>query len=131
MVKLLLEKGAKVGRPALLGAAAAGKIDSFKLLLNHADKDMIFKSFDALHNAASSGHMSLVDLILDQGFDIEAKDQPCSNTPLHSVCAASGAYPDVVRLLLSRGADINARNRKGDTPCEFVLDLSCHTLSFP
>lgn len=135
IVKLLLEKGAKVDGPhddnptyPLRAAAGAGNIDTFKLLLSHADEATISKNFGALHRAASSGHVSLVDLMLDLSFDIEAKDPRCGNTPLHSVCAASSAYPDVVRLLLSRGADISARNRDGDTPRTSSLVLAFHAL---
>ncbi|KAI9869798.1 MAG: hypothetical protein M1830_005079 [Pleopsidium flavum] len=121
-VKFLIDNGAKVDNPvdgnptsALLSAASAGKIDVFKLLLAHADEATKSKNSGALHLSASSGHVSLVELMLDRRFNIEAKDQ-IGNTPLLSVCATSQAYPQVVTLLLSRGADVNARNKKGDTP---------------
>ncbi len=131
-VQFLLNCGARADISSALHAAAGqGKIDVFNLLLAHADEETIAKSSTALHMAASFDHGSLVELMLDRGFDIEARDQRCINTPLHSVCAADAAYPDIVRLLLSRGADINARNGKGDTPCESALDLGCHTLTLP
>ena len=118
-VQFLFNSGARVETSfALLAAASHGKIDGFNLILAHADEETISKNFGALHMAASSGHVSLVELMLNLAFDPEAKEQFWGNTPLHSICAASETYPDVVRLLLSRGADIDARNRTGDTPCK-------------
>lgn len=129
-VQFLLNSGANVDTPvagvtssALIAAAGHGKIHVFNLLLAHADEETISKNFAALHMAASFGHASLVELMLNRGFEIEAKDHHDSNTPLHSVCAASEAYPDVVRLLLSRGADLDARNKNGNTACTFNLRL--------
>ena len=57
-----------------------------------------------LYNAVRSGKLTLVELLLDVGADINAHGE-WSGFALET--AASGAHHSVVRLLLRKGADIN------------------------
>jgi ankyrin repeat protein len=70
----------------------------------------------ALHWAAENGLVDIAALLIEQGADVDEKDQ-FGNTPLHLALR----YPDMVRLLLDSGADVNARNAMGNTPLHLAV----------
>ena len=65
--------------------------------------------------AAMSGHTHVVGLLLDNGADIDARNEDGS-APLHG--AAFMGRAETAVLLLDRGADANARNHKGESPLD-------------
>src|SRR5689334_19529672 len=65
----------------------------------------------ALHHAAGYGPVSNLQLLVDKGADVNAKNRRMS-TPLHWAIHDEAK----VRLLLSKGADINAKQAQGRTP---------------
>ncbi|KAH9986223.1 ankyrin repeat-containing domain protein [Russula vinacea] len=79
-----------------------------------------------LHSAARSGIPDIVELLLNSGADVSARD--ISNaTPLHE--ATKSGNLDVVRLLLGHGAGVNAREFNHKTPLHLTslvgsLDMS-------
>lgn len=70
-----------------------------------------------LHEAALKNHTFIIQLLLDRGADINARDTN-DQTALHK--AAWNNCTSAMRLLLDRGADPNARNLANQTP----LDLA-------
>lgn len=75
----------------------------------------------ALLMAAEAGRADLVDFALDNGADIEARNQRLrGGTALH-LAVENGHYP-VVGLLLARGADANAAAAGGRTPLMVAAD---------
>jgi ankyrin repeat protein len=64
-----------------------------------------------LIQAASSGDLVRVKMLLERGTEVDARDEHGS-TPL--MWAARGGHVQVVRVLLRRGADINARDGCND-----------------
>ena len=70
----------------------------------------------ALHHATLSraAGTSKVQLLLDRGADIEARDKH-GYTALHYACGSSYSNKDTIQLLLDRGADIKARDNDGRT----------------
>jgi ankyrin repeat protein len=102
-----------------------------------------------LHWAACSRHADVVELLLAEGIDVDARDS-LGETPLHYVgdtsdvaalliagganvnakdidgrtplhSAVSHGYKDVVALLIAEGSDINAKDNSGDTPLRVAL----------
>jgi ankyrin repeat protein len=67
----------------------------------------------ALHLAAKQRVAGAVDLLLQAGADVHARDV-VGLTPLHM--AVEGGNPSVVERLLAAGAEVNARNVRGETP---------------
>jgi ankyrin repeat protein len=92
-------------------------------LLNYAADD-IFEPIDPLtyvnpegdnllHIAAMRGDEKTVEVLLNAGFDPNAKGD-LGNTPLHYACDADNEA--VVKLLMLRGANSGIPNELGNTP---------------
>ncbi len=65
----------------------------------------------ALHHAAGYGPIGNLQLLIDKGADVNAKNRR-SSTPLHWAIHDEAK----VRLLLSKGANVNAKQVEGRTP---------------
>jgi ankyrin repeat protein len=70
-----------------------------------------------LHSACAIVSYPLTQLLLDNGADVNARQQG-GGTPLHS--AAHQGATELVRLLIESGADINATTDAGDTALSFA-----------
>lgn len=64
------------------------------------------ESVDKLFDAAKKGDVATVKAILDQGANVDSRDNSFNATVLMQ--AASEGRTDVVKLLIARGADVNA-----------------------
>eukprot|EP01098_Paradermamoeba_levis_P004579 TRINITY_DN195_c0_g1_i1.p1 TRINITY_DN195_c0_g1~~TRINITY_DN195_c0_g1_i1.p1 ORF type:complete len:155 (+),score=26.17 TRINITY_DN195_c0_g1_i1:179-643(+) len=68
-----------------------------------------------LHFAAGYGHMSVVQLLIERGSDVNAKDHDENEqTPLH--LAAQYGHLSIVQLLIDRGSNMNAKTINEETP---------------
>lgn len=74
-----------------------------------------------LHEAACTGRLRLVALLIKQGALLEAADED-GLTPLHE--AVRAGHADVVELLLGQGAQVDARNRSGQTALHMAAEQS-------
>ena len=79
-------------------------------------KDNIGKT--PLHQAASDGDMQIAELLIDNGANVNAKDDQFGGTPLHG--AAMEGHRETAELLIAKGAYVNAKSKVGVTP----LDLA-------
>lgn len=66
-----------------------------------------------LMEAASAGHLEIIELLLKHGADVNATSSS-GNTPLMYACA--GGHVNAVKLLLSSGANVEDHNENGHTP---------------
>ena len=76
----------------------------------------------ALHNAAIGDRQRQVRESLEQGADMEARNND-GLTPLHLAAGfrtLSDRAEDVAKVLLDQGADINARGNRGRTPLHYA-----------
>lgn len=99
---------------AVISAVRSRDRESLEKLIA-ADLEMV-RAKDAggstlLHHAAGFGTPEIMQLLLDKGTDVNAKNRR-SATPLHWAVHDEGK----VQLLLSRGAAINAKQVEGRTP---------------
>lgn len=112
--KLLLETGFDIsakldGKCPLELAARFGHTDIMSLLIDAGVKVTPYH----LLNAAASGSISAVSLLLDQGVNVQEKSFE-HKTPLH--VAVAHCHLEIVHLLLKRGAKPEATERYGQTP---------------
>jgi ankyrin repeat protein len=122
-VKLLLGKGADVkvnassGWPALTKAAGRGDLEMVRLFLDRRAppnaKD--WSGSTALIEASvrgQKGHLAVIELLLQKGANIDAKDKLRWTALMWSVWYS---HLEVVKTLLAKGADVNAMDGAGTT----------------
>lgn len=69
----------------------------------------------SLHWSCHNGFVDIVNLLIDNGADIEADEiNWIGGKPLHW---ASEHAPNTTKILLEQGANVNSRNKKKDSPC--------------
>ena len=83
-----------------------------------ADKD---KKRNALHYASLKGNTKIIELLLQNGFDVDSTDSD-GNTPLFY--SITYPFPDSVILLLEKGSNPNIQNKDGTTPLHFAIKKS-------
>jgi ankyrin repeat protein len=111
VVKVLLDNKANVnfqaeGVTSLLMAAEGGHVSTFELLLSRGAKltDRTRIGATALHGAALSGNLAMVQRVFKAGIDLHVEDK--DHTTALGWAAGEG-YTDIVVWLLSRGARAN------------------------
>jgi len=101
-------------------AAAKGNIEAVKQhLADGADVNlkMSFDGATALNHAAWHGHMEIIQLLLENGANANAKRND-GWAPLHD--AVYKGHKEIVELLIANGADMNAKF-DGKTPLDLVV----------
>ena len=81
-----------------------------------------------LHYAINFDNYENVKLLLDNGADVNAKDNE-GKTPLYWA-VEMGKY-EIVKLLLEHGADVDIKDNDGHTPLHFAIDnYKCEIANF-
>ena len=75
-----------------------------------------------LFGAITFGHNEIVELLLANGADVNAKNSFADGgwTPLHQ--AAWGGHTEAAELLIAKGANVNAKNDDGETPLDGAIE---------
>ena len=98
-------------QPALTKAAMYGQKEIVQLLLGQ--QDVMVNGVDAdgetaLMVAATVGHKSIVEMLLQKNADVNKQDDDGSTALIY---ASLYGHNDIVRLLLTQGAKVNLHNR--------------------
>ena len=72
-----------------------------------------------LQLAARYSHNEIVELLIDNGADVNVKGGNLGGMPLHH--AAFEGHKEIVELLLAKGADVNAKGWDGRTPVDYAI----------
>ncbi len=100
----------------LMMACLKGHLELARKLIAR-DADVNKTGWTPLHYAATSGHVAIIELLLEQHAYIDA-ESPNGTTPL--MMAAYYGSPAAVKLLLEAGADPGTRNQLGLTAIDFA-----------
>lgn len=127
LAKFLTERGASVhpagGEPVLLAAAGTEEDDpvGVQYLLRHkaAVNAYGLAGRSALHNAASAGHVAIVQTLLDAGADVLHRSDEGLDAWL---LAASAGHLAVLEALLEAGAHLDAVDDQGRDALMRALD---------
>ena len=135
ILRLLLDKGAKVSGPAGDSALlVANSADKVKLLLTNGANPNAKGQYggSALHAAASYADFERIGALLEAGAEVNAKDS-YGNTALHALLYKSEAdkqattkdYARAVKALLrNKSIDVNAKNKDGETALMGAVSLN-------
>jgi ankyrin repeat protein len=70
----------------------------------------------ALHVSTFQQNLAVIRLLLEHGFDPNAKVEKTGNTPLHYAVSTNNL--GAARLLMQHGADSYIKNHEGQSPLE-------------
>jgi len=106
----------------LVRAAAAGDIEGVRRAIEQGGSaNSQIPQWTALSAASFYGHREVVDLLLEQGADINKADEESGRTPLHR--AIIGEEPEIAAGLIERGADVNLRTKAGASALMFAVAI--------
>jgi glyoxylase-like metal-dependent hydrolase (beta-lactamase superfamily II) len=104
-------------------AAQQGDLAKLKMLLEKNPGLIEARSENEktpLHFAAQAGFKEIVELLIEKGADVNAKNI-ANEIPLHY--AAAMRHKEVVDLLIARGAMLNSGTLDGSTPLHYAANL--------
>ncbi|KAM0204555.1 hypothetical protein ACHAPA_002000 [Fusarium lateritium] len=125
VVRWLIDQGAPVETKDSLGhtlldwSIARSDVDMFQKLLDRGVKpELIGPDQSLLLAAAKHGREDTLQLLLNKGMEIEARDES-GCTPL--MLAVERGHAGMVQLLLERGADIESKDHRGMTASLYAI----------
>lgn len=93
------------------------------LLLSHANPNIFFKGYTALHVAAETGSAESIGELIRYGADPKIRTKTSQETAIH-LAATQGdteLFKKKIEVLLESDIDINARNFEGDTALHLAI----------
>ena len=103
---------------AIFQAALCGSVHGVRTAIAKGGRVNYFHRPDdqknSLHVASENGFLEVVELLMDNGADVECIVGSTKDTALLLAC--QGGHLEVVTLLIRRGADVLASNCFGNTP---------------
>jgi ankyrin repeat protein len=107
-----------------------GTINEIQDYLN-GDKNLNsdFQIQSILHyaiNNCENNYFETIELLINNGVDINSHHSKFFETPLHRLCARINPHIDIITMILEKGAEVNATNISGKTPifyCNFSYSV--------
>ncbi|KAL4507014.1 hypothetical protein ABPG72_001807 [Tetrahymena utriculariae] len=125
-------KNVKKSNIELLDAAEIGNVDKIKYLLDKSKNlypiDLNYQSLDnytALHFSVTDMHNQIVQLLIDNGCNIEA-ETTFKRRPLHLCCIIGNI--DGLKILIQHKAEINPLDNNNNTPILLASQNKWHEI---
>jgi ankyrin repeat protein len=122
----------KLFRGSLVSAAKAGDVAKVRELLdNGSQPNELEQGFSALMYACEKGNLEIVQLLVDRGADVNAREPAFHFTPLMAAASGKGFSDEaqkesrglaIVELLVQHGANVNAAGKNGQTAIKFATE---------
>jgi len=130
IVEFLLENGAEVhflhDKP-LLRACDEKHLGIAKLLIaKGADVDFALCAACIGYNVDSPEYLEAVKFLLNNGANVNAVLRKTGDTPLFFACRFE--CWSIVKYLIKKGAVVNCKNKKGETPLDYIYEKGSHCL---
>ncbi|AFZ10868.1 Ankyrin (plasmid) [Oscillatoria nigro-viridis PCC 7112] len=117
ITEILVANGAAMELPA---AALLGDIDFFEEYMRQNSIANVINGENLLHLATSfGGHKPIVQLLIERGIEVNAKENFLGWTPLHF--AASSGYLSAAETLLANRAQVNVKAKDFTTPLHLAV----------
>ena len=128
-VQWLLERGASVNlqQSSSQTSSSGGGLWTYLGSLRGFVNAMINSGDSPLHLASAYGRLETMQLLIEHGADITARDNS-NSTPLH-LASRSGSVQSM-QLLIQLGADINTQDKRNSTPLHLVLTVRTEFVQF-
>ncbi|PYH90390.1 ankyrin [Aspergillus ellipticus CBS 707.79] len=91
-----------------------------------SDVSQFYRCSTLLHRFAEAGILTLLNIIVSRGADVNSKDKFHESSPLH--LAALRGHIDIARALIDAGADMNAYNDLDATPLQSAVAGKCQDM---
>ena len=126
LIGLVYAYGRMIPRTRFLSAAASGDLEAVRNRLEQ-DPTLItargFGNWTALHHAARSGHLKVVQYLVEHGASMDTKAM--GETPFG--LAVAWGYYDCVELMLREGVDVNQRSFRQRSTAVHIAASRGHT----
>lgn len=113
IVRLFVDNGGEI---TINEAATCGFIETIE--------EQIAKGVDPntlLHSAAFGGQKDIVELLINNGADVNLKDGNSEFTPIFYAIIKN--HEMVIDILIKNGADLNAKDKNGDSPLDIAKSV--------
>jgi len=103
-------------------AAKSGSVEDVKYFIEELGFGVNMKNErneTPLHIATGYNSLEVLQYLVSQGADVNAKSNDCASTPLHSAAFRNSSI-EVLQYLISQGADVNATDHWNQTPLYFA-----------
>ncbi len=120
VMRRLLKGGASFTPETLIKISKLGRPNAVRALLDTQDPKVTKQEAlnAALLGVSEKGHVEMMELLLDRGADLNARDRFSGNTSF-MLCAKGGHFKGVQELL-RRGADYRLKNKDGESAYEMT-----------